>query len=176
MRFKLLIPSFCVLLLLVGPAVSAEEPVRVDIMNAKAPWPGMLLGGQPTPDQLKQAAAVGYKTVINLRTTGELEEWDEKAVVEGLGMGYVSVPVQGKQGMTEDNARSFAQALQDAGSGPVLVHCASGNRVGGLFALKAFYVDGEPAENAFTIGQEAGMRASLEPTIRQILGIEDSSE
>ena len=51
------------------------------------------------------------------------------------------------------------------------MHCASGNRVGGLFALKAFYVDGKTPEEALEIGRSAGMTRT-EAVVRQELGLE----
>ena len=42
--------------------------------------------------------------------------------------------------------------------------------VGGLFALKAHYVDGESPEKAIEIGKSAGM-TRIEPQVRAVLGL-----
>lgn len=171
-----------VMLLMVGAfSVTAEEPVSppalwIDLPNAKAPAPGVLVGGQPTQQQLQQAADLGYKTVISLRGVAEHTEWDEKALVEGLGLRFLSVPIAGKPGLTEDNARAFAEALEAAGPGPMLIHCASGNRVGGIFALKAFFVEGKTPEESLAFGEQFGMRESLAPTVEGILSPEKPKE
>ena len=38
---------------------------------------------------------------------------------------------------------------------PAFVHCASGNRVGGLFAVKAFHLDGMNVEESMEIGTQS---------------------
>ena len=128
----------------------------------------MLVGGQPTPGQLERASELGYKTVINLRGAGE-EGNTDPAQVESLGMAYVATPIQGAVDMTEEKARALAAALETAES-PVIVHCSSGNRVGGLFAMKAYYVDGASPEEALRVGKAAGM-TRLEPAVREKLGL-----
>jgi len=87
-----------------------------------------------------------------------------------LGMTYVSIPIAGAADISEENARRLAEVL-DVGADPVVVHCASGNRVGALFALKAYYVDGKTPEEALALGKAAGV-TRLEPVVRQTLGLE----
>ncbi len=146
----------------------AAQAKLVDLPNAKIPWDQVLVGGQPTREQLAEVAAAGYGTVINLRAPGELTEWDEEAVVASLGMGYVSIPVAGQPDLTEETARRLAEHLEEVGDRPVLVHCASGNRVGAIFALKAFFLDGESKEASMVIGKRSGL-SSLEPMVEGIL-------
>lgn len=128
----------------------------------------LLVGGQPTPAQLEQAHELGYKTVINLRRPEEKDNTDPEQV-RGLGMAYIEIPIDGSADMTEDKARALAEALDKAES-PVMVHCASGNRVGGLFAMKAYYIDGMSPDEALAVGKAAGM-TRLEPTVREELGL-----
>ena len=52
--------------------------------------------------------------------------------------------------------------------GEVLLHCASGNRVGALLALAAVQVDGASPEAALTLGRAAGLK-SLEPVVMERL-------
>ncbi len=130
---------------------------------------GLLLGGQPTLAQLEAARSQGYTTVVNLRTPEEGGPSAEE--VEALGLAYHSLPVAGVQGLTEENARTLAEILDQA-DGPTIVHCASGNRVGALLALEAWYVDGMEPAAALELGRESGM-ARLEPAVRQILGVQE---
>jgi protein tyrosine phosphatase (PTP) superfamily phosphohydrolase (DUF442 family) len=98
-------------------------------------------------------------------TKGEPEKIAE------LGMRYVSIPVDGKAGLNEENAAALAAALDEADR-PVLVHCGSGNRVGALLAVKAFWLDGASAEEALEIGLAGGV-TRLEPMVRELLGLAD---
>lgn len=148
------------------------ESLRPEVLltNGLAPFEGeaILVGGQPTPAQLERARDLGYKTVINLRQPEEKDNTDPE-LVRYLEMTYVSLPIGGPSDITQEKARALADALE-ATESPVLVHCASGNRVGGLFAMKAFYVDGMSPEEALAVGKAAGM-TRLEPTVREKLGL-----
>lgn len=185
--------SALVLLTLTGSSVWADDtstqaeavatvPEGLDLPNAKMPFPGIVVGGQPSPEHLKRAAELGVAWVVDLRGVGELEGRDEKAEVEALGMAYVSIPIAGKDDLGPEPAARLAQALEgatadsDPAKGPrILVHCASGNRVGGLFALKAFHVDGLDAEAALALGEKVGLRASLRPAIEGLLSPPEST-
>ena len=146
------------------PAEEPQEPIK----NARRPMEGLLTGGQITEQQLEEAAAAGYRTVVNLRTVSEEGAWDEGPKVEELGMRYVHIPVAGVEGITEENARRMNEVISDPKALPAIVHCGSGNRVGALFALKAFHIDGADAETALGIGREAGL-TKLEEAVKEIL-------
>jgi uncharacterized protein (TIGR01244 family) len=155
----------------------AEESAVVEslrpedlLRNGRTPFAGeaILTGGQPTTSQVERAQELGYKTVINLRQPDEKDNTDPDQV-QALGMTYISIPINGSADMTEEKARVLAEALESSES-PVMVHCASGNRVGGLFAMKAYYIDGVGPEEALAVGKAAGM-TRLEPTVREKLGL-----
>ena len=141
----------------------------IAVPNARIPVEGVLTGGQPTREQLEFAADTGYLTVINLRPddeNGALE--DEASLVADLGMRYVHIPVRSAEDLTEDNVRLLDFALSEAG--PILFHCASGNRVGALLALRAALVDGVTPDEALALGKRAGL-SRLEEATRGLLGV-----
>ncbi len=152
------------------PAGPAANPPAIDIPNARRPWPGVLVGGQPTVEQLEAAARAGYRTIINLRAPGEQGGWDEVPKAAELGLRYEAIPIVGIEGLNAENARKLATIVDDPEALPVMVHCASGNRVGALFALKALHVDGEDAGKALAIGLEAGL-TRLEGAVRERLNL-----
>lgn len=160
-----------VLLLLAGHAVADSPPVMggLQFKNALTPLEGVTSGGQPTEDEFRQAAKLGYKTVVNLRTDGEEIPFDEPALVEELGMKYVHLPIAGAEGITSENAAALAEILDDA-ERPLILHCGSGNRIGALFALDAHERLGQDAETALQTGLDAGM-TRLEPVVREKLGL-----
>lgn len=142
----------------------------LDIPNACTPGSGLCTGGRPRPAHLQEAAQRGVRTVINLCPPAEAVDYDEAALVTTLGMQYVNIPVAGPADLTLKNAQQLAVALAEAGPGhPVLLHCASGNRVGALLALKAHCIDLLPPAEALALGRRAGLRA-LEPVVRQLIG------
>ena len=151
-------------------AVAEAEELLADdeiLPNAKRPEPDVLAGGQPSAESLAAAQSAGFKTVINIRGEGEAGTGREEA--EALGMTYVALPIAGAGDLNAENARAFAELLANA-ERPVIVHCGSGNRVGGLFALKAHYVDGHEPQEALDIGLAAGL-TSLETVVRSELGL-----
>ena len=143
---------------------------KIEIRNALTPLPGLLSGGQPTQQQLQDAASAGYRTIIDIRTSEEDRGYDEKTLVESLGMTYLHLPIAGPDTMTRANVQKFSDTLAEAGKGPTMLHCGSGNRVGALFALKAAWFDGQTAEDALALGLDRGM-TGLEPAIREKLGL-----
>ncbi len=150
------------------PPEPAADPLAIDIPNARRPSEGVLTGGQPTVEQLEAAAQAGFRTIVNLRTPGEQGSWDEAPKAMELGLRYEAIPMAGADGLTAENARKLAEIVDDPEALPVMVHCASGNRVGGLFAMKALHVDGEDAEKALALGREAGL-TRLEDAVRERL-------
>jgi uncharacterized protein (TIGR01244 family) len=158
-----------------GAGQRAEKPPEPETLlrNGMMPFEGILTGGQPTPQQLEAARNLGYKTVINMRMPDE-EGSTRPEEVEGLGMTYISIPIGGEEGVNEENTRRFAEALENA-EYPIIVHCASGNRIGALFAMKGYLVDGMPADEALAIGLASGL-TRLEPVIREKLGLQEAAE
>jgi uncharacterized protein (TIGR01244 family) len=140
----------------------------LEIPNCCTPSDTLCTGGFPPPEQLREAQRRGIRTVINLRPHAEHSEFDEAAFVASLGMTYVNIPVAGPADLTKANAQRLAEALKTACDMPTLVHCASGNRVGALFAVKARFLDGQGIEEALAIGRSTGLKA-MEPAVRQIL-------
>ena len=141
-----------------NPATAGlDQAPLIEIHNAKRVFPGILSGGQPTDAQLVAAQAKGFRTVINLRTAGEMQGSNEADVVHELGMNYITIPVAGAAGINRENRQALVAALADSSQYPVLVHCASGNRVGALFALDAASGGQLPVEEVMAIGMQAGM-------------------
>ncbi len=140
-----------------------------NMINVAEPMQGLTTGGQPSLQDLKLLAESGTKVVINLRTKDEFKRFDEKKVVEDLGMTYVSIEIAGSDGITAANAKRLDEALNNLQQ-PALVHCASSNRVGGLLAYRAFKIQGKTAEEAFALGKISGM-SSTEKRVKKLLGL-----
>jgi uncharacterized protein (TIGR01244 family) len=97
----------------------------------------MFIGGQPTETALRDLAARGVTTVVNLRMPEEMARvgFDEAALVKELGMKYVYIPMRG----TRDNPYgpkqldAFAAAMASA-DGKVLLPCTIAWRASHLWA------------------------------------------
>lgn len=152
---------FMLLCLAISSGLQAGEPTLLK--------PGLYTGGQPNATQLQHLANQGVVTVIDLRTQDEDRGIDEANLVQALGMRYRTLPISSAADINADNARALKQLLDDS-QGPVLLHCASGNRVGALLALIAAQEPAIDAESALKQGKAAGL-TSLEPVVRERLGL-----
>lgn len=153
--------------------LSAVSSLKVDLdavveLGQVKPVDGITTAGQPDAAAFKVFADNGYAAVIDLRTDGEDRGLDQPAVLKGLGLDYVQMPV-GRDGITFENAKKLSKLL-DQYDEPVLVHCASANRVGALLALDSFLQTGD-SELALQKGRDAGM-TRLEGTVREVLRAE----
>ena len=130
---------------------------------------GVFFGGQPTADAFHTAQKRGIKVIINLRSHSEMKalDFDEPALVQALGMDYVAIPITPDTFSTEDADRLKDELLET--TGPVLIHCASSNRVGALWAMYLRRHRGVPVDDAIELGRRAGLRSeALIKTIRQV--------
>jgi len=82
-------------------------------------------------------------------------------------LSFVRIPVASASDLNRDNAGILDAALT-GGTGKAVVYCKSGNRVGALLALKAFWIDGVGAEEAMAFGRQAGV-TGLEPAVEKIM-------
>ena len=156
--------------LLTAAAASAGVPETMEpgqIPYYRLLTPGIATAGQPSSEALSKLAALGFKTVINLRMPGEDAPSDERAVVEGQGLRYVHVPLTAGSLSAADVA-AVEKVLDDAAAGPVLLHCATSNRVGAVWALVQTR-KGKSLDEALAAGREAGLRSpALEEAVRRV--------
>ena len=175
MRHLTLLLSLFVALLLATPTLADIAPrpqtkrvLEPSLKNQIALDGGTLvLGGTPAPEELAAFARDGFKTVIDLRGPTEPEYAEHKARVEELKMTWIGLPVAGADGVTFANAAAMVELLEQA-EGPTILHCASGNRVGALFALAVGAIPGTSVDEAIAYGQARGL-TRLEPMVRELL-------
>ena len=161
--FTLILTAACNSLAADLDAVAVKQ---LGLPNQREPASDVIVSGQPTVDQLTALKRAGVRHVINLRPAAEMD-WNEKAAVEQLGMQYHSIPVAGLSDINSANAQQLDQLLNSINGEGVLLHCASGNRVGALRALSAAK-KGASVDTAIEEGKHWGM-TRLEPAVRQRL-------
>ncbi len=168
--YACLVRSACLVLLMMlalGPA-AADDSAMPEIEHATEPRDGWLIGGQPEPHHLVEARETGVRHVLNARGPDEFEDWDQRALIESLGLEYHRIPIAGEADLDREAVEAFDQALERIGSEGALMHCASGNRIGALFALREAWIQGEDTETAIDVGQAHGL-TGLEATVRSLL-------
>jgi uncharacterized protein (TIGR01244 family) len=129
--------------------------------------PGLATGGQPSPEALARLGEMGFRTVVNLRTEKEGGA-EERAVVEAQGLRYVWVPMTADSFSAAD-VDAVQKVVDDPSSGPVLLHCASSNRVGAVWAVIQSR-QGRTLDEALAAGREAGLHSpQMEAAVRKLL-------
>lgn len=140
-----------------GKIAKLPTPVRLDtagMFQAAIASVGddIFVGGQPTEKALREMKARGVTTVVNLRTPEEMQravKFDEKALVEQLGMKYVYLPVRGgaEYPYAPETVTKFNQAVRET-KGKLLLHCTVGWRASHLWAAYLIAERGIPVEDA----------------------------
>ncbi|MFN0084516.1 MAG: fused DSP-PTPase phosphatase/NAD kinase-like protein [Blastocatellia bacterium] len=105
-------------------------------------------GAQPEPEQYSQLAALGVRTVIDLRDDPK-EFAKEKA--ELAGMKYLNLPMSDKRYPSADAADRFLQVVNRRENWPVFVHCAGGrHRTGAMTAVFRMTTQGWDVNQAYS--------------------------
>jgi len=156
-------------LLLCAQAIASDADTIASIKNLKTPAPNYFSGGQPATEQFDALAGAGVVHVINLRPASETPKFNESSLVADKGMIYHSLPVDGAAGLTLNNVKALDQLFKEAGDEKVFLHCASGNRVGALMALRSVLIYGEDKDAAIVKGKAWGL-TRLEPEVRRLIG------
>jgi len=147
------------------------EPVAcvVEGLRNCAQTGDVIFGGQPTPTALEYLAEQGYTTIVSTRGINELD-WDERAAVEALGMRFVSIPMENPvTEITDEQVARLAEVIEHP-DGPTLLHCGSGNRVSGLWAVYLAEQAGVEPGRALELAERAGM-TGVRPAVEARLGV-----
>jgi protein tyrosine phosphatase (PTP) superfamily phosphohydrolase (DUF442 family) len=124
---------------------SANFPVRIKNfgqMDAR-----FYRGAQPGKKDYKDLAALGIKTVIDLRADPEPYE---QQLVESLGMKYMNIPMLDKKYPTPEVTEMFLKTVNDPATGKFFVHCAGGrHRTGAMGAVYRFQFYGWTFDQAY---------------------------
>jgi len=90
-----------------------------------------------TSADFAEAAARGFKSILNVRPDGEsanqLSSAEARIAADAAGLSYAHVPVQ-KHDLFSNEAVTEAQRTLAHMSGPILAYCASGQRAAILWA------------------------------------------
>lgn len=158
MHHRDLAPLLLLLLCAASAADGPPSPVRPADLGATArvhAIGGLLLASQPSAADLQLAVQRGVRNVISLRHADEPVGFDERAEAGRLGLSYVVLPWNGTDELTDAVFDEARRLLRDSPR-PLLLHCASGNRVGAVWIPWRVLDEGvtpeQAAEEARVIG------------------------
>lgn len=157
---------------------AAPQPQVVDGTRAAAVdggpdmWvaaPGVHVSGQPKDEAWAAYGAAGYRTIVNFRPSAEGADL-ERMLVAANGMQYFHLPVVGA-GITWGDADALAKILANPSNRPVLLHCSSGNRAAGVWALYQSRYKGLSKDAAIAAGLRVGpMKDATRKKLEEMLG------
>ena len=130
----------------------------------------MTFASQPDQRALRDAVDNGVVAVVSLRPENEWSRigFDEKALVQELGMTFISVHFTSKT-FDEADVTALHEALSEI-DGPVLLHGSGSNRVGGVWAAYLSRYGGLSREDAMELGRSAGLqKASMIEATERVL-------
>ncbi|WP_119677745.1 TIGR01244 family sulfur transferase [Indioceanicola profundi] len=128
---------------------------------------------QITEEDIAEAAAQGFRTIINNRPDGEepgqLPAERAAQVAKAHGLAYVYIPVNA-QTMGPAVAEEFGRAVE-ANEGPILAHCRSGTRSTHLWAMAEARKGDKPVEDIIGRASSAGYDLEpLRPALQRLAG------
>ena len=102
--------------------------------------PGVSVAGALTFQDISAVAEQGFRTLINFRVDGEslqqLESSDARLAAERLGLTYIHIPTSTHELFTDAVVDAASEAFS-VSQGPVLAHCAGGQRAAIVWAATA---------------------------------------
>ena len=125
----------------------AAGSVTVDVDNFGKVNDHLYRGAQPNSRNYEQLAALGVKTILDLR---EDAKDGARAEAERAGLRYINLPLKDKQYPQTGAASRFLEIVNDSANWPVYMHCAGGrHRTGAMSAVYRMSVDGWDIDQAY---------------------------
>jgi protein tyrosine phosphatase (PTP) superfamily phosphohydrolase (DUF442 family) len=94
----------------------------------------LFLSGQPDIDSIKKLKKNGIDIIINLREPKELN-FNEAHIAKTNGLEYHNIPVFTGGNVNQSAIEQIAKIINDNFNKKILIHCRSGRRVSGFFAI-----------------------------------------
>lgn len=140
--------------LIAANAQAPEARRRVDgVLNFGQVTEHYFRGGELTTEGIENLAALGIRTIIDLRDDAEPEEAE---TCKRLGITYYNFPIDQYATPDQPTVDKIFQLIREAKE-PVFVHCSGGkHRAGTLCALYRMKHQGWSAERAWTEQQAYG--------------------
>jgi len=141
--------------------VQIEASLKDDIPKVLCVDENFATGGQPSDSSFAKLSANGFKSVLNLRTASEgVDLSNEQRLAEQAGLNYISIPVIPSAPKSEQ-AEEFMKVVADASYHPMLIHCASANRVGAFWMIYRVVGQGWKEEAALEEATRIGLTSPV---------------
>lgn len=143
------------------------DKVDATVVNYNRTTPAIATAGELKEGAIPQLARLGFSSIVDLRTPPEGVE-EEKTAAQRNSLRYINIPV-GKEPPSSAQIDQFRRWIDEPANRPVIVHCASANRVGTLWAMYRL-TEGISLEEALMEGRTIGMKPEREDQVRAFAG------
>lgn len=135
-----------------------EQSLKSDVPRVLCLDGSFTTGGQPTEQAYAKAAASGFRSVLSLRTAGEgVDLMRERSLVEKNNLRYFNIPVATSAPRPEQ-ADEFIRLVKEKSNHPMLINCASANRVGAFMMIFRVLEQGWAEDKALKEAVRIGLR------------------
>ncbi|MFT5693592.1 MAG: hypothetical protein ACI92E_002935 [Oceanicoccus sp.] len=156
--------ALVIFLLILQPVTAVEQvpfgdKVSKNIVNYHRHTPHIATSGKLLSGAIGELKQHGFKTVLDMRTAKEGTKEEEIGVREA-GIQYYNIPIP-KGWPQADAFVRFRAIIENQENHPILIHCASANRVGMMWS--AYQLEnGVEYEQAILEGRTIGMKLKRE--------------
>lgn len=133
------------------------EPRYPELPNFHQVNQGLYRGAQPRPAGIERLAALGVKTILNLRAADERSRAEEREA-RAVGLRYYNIAMEGLDRPSDEQIQRALALINDEANQPVFVHCKRGaDRTGTVIAIYRIAHDGWSGEEALREAKHYGM-------------------
>ncbi len=136
------------------------------IPNLYQPRYLVFTAGQPTLFGMRELSEMGVKTVVNVLPEKECIP-GEAAMVNANQMEYYALPFD-PSGLNVRTIYEFADLLSVVDK-PILIHCSTGNHVGGLWFAYRVLVEEASLAQGLREGRKIGMKPAMEDAVFEFI-------
>jgi len=112
-----------------------EQSLKSDVPRVLCLDGSFTTGAQPTEQAYSKIAASGFKSVLSLRSAKEgVDLARERSIVQKRNLRYFNIPVDSSAPRPEQ-AEEFLRLVKEKSNHPMLINCASANRVGAFMMI-----------------------------------------
>jgi protein tyrosine phosphatase (PTP) superfamily phosphohydrolase (DUF442 family) len=136
-----------------------QQALKADVPRVLCLDSSFATGAQPEETAFRKMAANGFRSFLSLRTANESHDLKrERSLVEKNKMHYFNIPVV-SSAPRPDQADEFIRILQETSNHPMLIACASANRVGAFMMIYRVVAQGWSEQRALEEAKRIGLRS-----------------
>ncbi|MBA3765709.1 MAG: tyrosine-protein phosphatase [Acidobacteria bacterium] len=133
------------------------EPRYRELPNFHQVNQGLYRGAQPREGGIQKLAALGIKTILNLRAADERSRAEETEA-RAAGLRFFNIPMEGLDRPNDTQVERALGIINDAANQPVFVHCKHGaDRTGVIIAIYRMTHDGWSSEDSLREAKRYGL-------------------